>query len=279
MKKFLAFSAAVLCCAQAAHAADTLAAGPRAPIAPEPQRVLQVTPYLWATGLKGRISPFHNGPTIHTEKSFSDVLDDLDFGGFVNMWGRHGRFVYSGDVMYVDTRGADGAGPLPAMQIPGIGAPIPPGAEVTAKVRTKQFMSTLLGGYRVVDMPDFTLDALGGARFWHISNTVKVTAGIPPVGSRAASHGESFGWVDPVVGMRAFLRVTEKLSFQTQADIGGFGAGSDLTWSALATLNYTFTDRLSTSIGYKALKVDYDHGGHVYDTRLSGPVLGVTYRF
>jgi len=25
--------------------------------------------------------------------------------------------------------------------------------------------------------------------------------------------------------------------------------------------------------------VDYERGGHVYDTRLSGPVLGMTYRF
>jgi hypothetical protein len=30
---------------------------------------------------------------------------------------------------------------------------------------------------------------------------------------------------------------------------------------------------------YKVLDVDYDGGGHVYDTRLSRPVLGVTYRF
>ncbi len=59
----------------------------------------------------------------------------------------------------------------------------------------------------------------------------------------------------------------------------GFGAGSDLTWSALATVNYVFSDHLSGSVGYKVLDVDYDHGGHVYDTRLSGPVLGMTYRF
>lgn len=39
------------------------------------------------------------------------------------------------------------------------------------------------------------------------------------------------------------------------------------------------TDRLSASAGYKVLDVDYDDGGHVYDTRLAGPVFGVTYRF
>jgi len=64
-----------------------------------------------------------------------------------------------------------------------------------------------------------------------------------------------------------------------QGDIGGFGAGSDLSVSALATVNYVFSDRLSASAGYKLLDVDYDHGGHVYDAHLGGPVLGLTHRF
>jgi hypothetical protein len=234
---------------------------------------------MWAAGLDGDISPFRRGPTISVDKSFSDVLDALNFGGFVNIWGRYDRFVFSGDVMYVDTTDSHASGPLAAFQIPGLGVTIPPGADVKADVDTKEFMSTLQGGYRVVDTPDFTLDALGGARFWYISNDITVSASHPAIGSVTASHRESFGWVDPVVGLRAFIPVTEKLSFQAQADIGGFGAGSDFTWSALATLNYTFSDHFSASAGYRVLDVDYDHDGHVFGTRLSGPVLGMTYRF
>ncbi|MBV5262439.1 hypothetical protein J3S89_00115 [Pinisolibacter sp. B13] len=244
-----------------------------------PTWALQITPYMWAAGLKGDISPFRRAPTIGVEKSFSDVMDDLNFGGFVNIWGRYDRFVFSGDVMYVDTSDGHGSGPLSAMQIPSLGIVIPPGASVDAKVDTKQFMATLQGGYRLIDTPQFTFDALGGIRFWHISNDVTVTASHPAIGNRSASHGESFSWADPVVGLRAFLPVTEKLSLQAQADIGGFGAGSDFTWSAFTTVNYIVTDRLSVSAGYKALDVDYDRGGHVYDTRLSGPILGATWRF
>nr|WP_244916142.1 hypothetical protein [Pseudaminobacter salicylatoxidans] len=244
-----------------------------------PAWALQITPYMWAAGLEGDISPFRRAPTIHVDKPFSDVIDDLNFGGFVNVWGRYDRFVLSGDMMYVDTTDNHGSGPLPALQIPGLGITIPPGASVDAKVDTKQFMATLQGGYRIIDTPQFTLDALGGVRFWHISNDVTVTASHPAIGTRSATHRESFGWVDPVVGVRAFLPLTEKLSLQAQADVGGFGAGSDLTWSALATANYTVTEHLSLSAGYKILKVDYDRGDHVYDTSLSGPVLGMTWRF
>ncbi|TKT69556.1 DUF481 domain-containing protein [Aquamicrobium sp. LC103] len=255
-----------------AYAADAIPAQPLEPapiVVDRPNWALQVTPYIWAAGLDGNISPFRRAPTIGVEKSFSDVMDDLNFGGFVNVWGRYDRFIFSGDAMYVDTSDSHAFGPLPPLPIP-----IPPGTIVDASVDTKQFTATLQGGYRVLDTPDFTLDALAGARFWHISNDVTVSA----LGT-SRSYGESFGWIDPVVGARAFFRITEKLSLQVQADIGGFGAGSDFTWSALGTVNYIFTDHLSVSAGYKVLDVDYDHDGHVFDTRLSGPVLGLTYRF
>ncbi|PZO73623.1 MAG: hypothetical protein DI629_19640 [Mesorhizobium amorphae] len=239
---------------------------------------LQITPYMWAAGLDGRVSPFRRGPTLEVDKSFSDVLEDLNLGGFVNVWGRAENFVFAADVMYVDTTGAEGTGPLPAFSIPGIGT-IPPGAEVDASIDTTEFMASLQGGYRILDAGGITLDALAGARFWHISNDVTVTVSVPFLGSRRASYGESFGWVDPIVGLRGFVPVTERLSIQAQADIGGFGAGSDRTWSAMATANYVFTEKLSASVGYKVLDVDYDDDGHVFDTQLSGPVLGMTYRF
>lgn len=264
--------------AYSAHGADATLDVPEEPVAAEQRNwALQVTPYIWASGLDGHVSPFRRGPTISVEKPFSDALDDLNFSGFIHIWGRRDRFVFSGDIMYVDTSDSHGIGPLPALTIPGVGT-IPPGGNIDVEVDTKQFTATLMGGYRVIDTPQFTLDALGGARFWHISNDVKLTGSLDGL-SGSVSHRESFGWVDPLAGLRAFLPLTEKLSLQGQADIGGFGVGSDLTWSVLATVNYVFTEHLSASAGYKVLDVDYRHNGHVYDTRLSGPVLGLTYRF
>jgi hypothetical protein len=267
-----------LCGAPSAFGADATLDVPEEYVPAEHSTwALQVTPYMWAAGLDGHISPFRRGPTIGVEKSFSDVMNDLNFGGFINLWGRYDRFVFSGDIMYVDTTDSHGSGPLPAFTIPSVGV-IPPGGNIDARVDTKQFTATLMGGYRVIDTPQFAVDALGGARVWHIANDVKLTGSLAGM-SGSVSYDESFGWVDPLVGLRAFLPLTKKMSLQGQTDIGGFGAGSDLTWSALATVNYVFNDRLSASLGYKVLDVDYAHDGHVYDTRLSGPVLGMTGRF
>ncbi len=276
MLKFSAFAAVMAFSATSAAGADQVAATPAG--VDRLDWAFQATGYLWATGLNGNVSPFQRAPTLHVEKSFSDVMDDLNFGGFLNIWGRYDRFVLSGDMMYVDTTDSKAAGPLPALQIPGL-PPLPAGAAIDANVDTQEFMATLQAGYRIIDADGFSLDALAGARFWHISNDVAVTASHPLIGSVSATHRESFGWVDPVFGARAFFSLTEKLSVQGQVDIGGFGAGSDLTWSALATVNYIFTDTLSVSAGYKVLDVDYSHDGYVFDSRLSGPVLGLTYRF
>ncbi|CUX46732.1 conserved exported hypothetical protein [Agrobacterium genomosp. 5 str. CFBP 6626] len=277
MLKLSVFAAVMAFSATAAAGADDVVAAP-VKVDNGTDWAFQATGYLWATGLNGNISPFRRAPTLHVEKSFSDVMDDLNFGGFLNIWGRYDRFVLSGDLMYVDTTDSKATGPLPALQIPGLPT-LPAGAAVGANVDTQEFMATLQAGYRVIDADGFSLDALAGARFWHISNDVAVTASHPLIGSVSASHRESFGWVDPVIGARAFFSLTDKLSVQGQVDIGGFGAGSDLTWSALATVNYVFTDTSSVSAGYKVLDVDYSHDGYVFDSRLSGPVVGLTYRF
>jgi hypothetical protein len=261
--------ASILAAAAPGHAADPGAILPEEPLPPVEQErpwALQITPYMWAAGLEGNISPFRLAPTIGVEKSFSDVLDDLNFGGFVNVWGRYERFVFSADVMYVSTSDGYAFGALPV--------PPFPVDQAEVDVDTSQFNGTLMGGYRVVDRPEVTLDALAGIRAWRISNAVTVSGG-----GLTASIDESFGWVDPVIGARLFVPLTPKLSVQAQADFGGFGVGADSTWSALATVNYLLTDSLSVSAGYKVLDVDYADDGHVYDTRLSGPVIGVTWRF
>lgn len=245
-----------------AAAADPEAAPPLG----APDWIVQVTPYMWASGMEGDISPFQRAPTVHVDVPFSEVWDTLNFGGFLNVMAKRDRFVFSGDLMYVNLSDAAVIGPLPDLG---------PGTELDAKLDSIQFYAAALGGYRVIETPQFSLDALAGGRFWYISNDL--TLEIENVGSRSLK--EDFTWFDPLVGARAFYNVTEKLSVMGQADIGGFGVGSELTWSVLGTVNYVFNDHWSASAGYKYLSVDYDDDGHVFDVDMSGPVFGVTYRF
>jgi hypothetical protein len=230
-----------------------------------PDWVVQVTPYLWASGMEGNVSPFQAAPTVHVDTPFSEVWDHLNFGGFMNVWARRDRFVFSGDLMYVNLSAAEVVGPFPNLA---------PDVALDAELDSIQFYAAGQVGYRVVDTPQFSLDALAGGRFWYISNDLTVS-----YAGYSLSRGEDFSWFDPLVGARAFYNITDKLSVMGQADIGGFGVGSELTWSVLGTFNYVFSDNWSASVGYKHMSVDYDDDGYVFDVDMSGPVIGVTYRF
>lgn len=247
------------------EAPPTEAPPAEAPAAPAPAPsgwVFQVTPYVWAASMEGDVSPFRHTPTVHVEKDFSDILEDLDVAGFINFRARMDRFVFTGDVMYVDLTESDTTGPLPI-----IGA-------IGADYDTAQFAATLQAGYRVYDAPQFSFEVLPGARFWHLWNDLNVS-----VAGSTLTVENDFGWIDPVIGARAHFHFNDKFSILAQGDVGGFGVGSDFTWQALATVNYSFNETFAISAGYKVLSVDYDDDGRVFDTTLSGPLLGLTVRF
>jgi hypothetical protein len=58
----------------------------------------------------------------------------------------------------------------------------------------------------------------------------RVTAALPTEASADVN------WIDPIIGLRAQYHLTEKWYLAGKSDIGGFGVGSDFTWTAQATL-------------------------------------------
>lgn len=238
-------------------------------LSPDKNTAFHITPYGWITGMEGRLSPFRQLPTVRVKKSFSDVFENLNLASFLDLRARYDRFVFAGDFLYVNTSQADAIDPLPAFP-----PFVPAGLGVWGKIDSRILMASAMAGYRVYDAPKLAIDAVAGARMWHVSNDVKVN-----LAGFTAKHNESFNWVDPQIGMRVFTPFNEHWSLQAQGSYGGFGVQSKKTWSAEMTVNYAFNKRISASAGYKLLAVDYARDGHVFDTRFKGPVAGVTIWF
>ena len=104
------------------------------------------------------------------------------------------------------------------------------------------------------------------------------------VASAMASHfdtriARTDDWWDPYVGLRGRYHATAMFYVSAKADIGGFGIGSDLTWSAEAALGCRVTERVFTELGYRALAFDYEGNGLTYDMITHGPqvTLGITF--
>ena len=93
-------------------------------------------------------------------------------------------------------------------------------------------------------------------------------------------------WVDPVVGARIRHQIAPGRELTLIGDVGGFGAGSEFSWQAVATYGFDvncFGSPLHTVIGYRALAVDFSEDGrfgkNALDVVQHGPVMGVTFNW
>jgi hypothetical protein len=238
------------------------------PSAPAQGWSYAVAPYLWAAGLEGDIGIFGRQP-VHVDLSFEDIFDSLRFGGMVVAQAHNGTWGIFGDIVYVKTE-ADATVTRDVQGLP---------LTLDGNIEQSNLTATLMGEYRVVAEPTVIVDLMAGARIFSVDNDIELSlaAGGPPLAQFSGDDGST--WVDPIIGARARYDLTPKWNLTGWAMIGGFGAGSDVTWDALATVGYQWTDRFSLVAGYRALGVDYEDDGFVYDVIMQGPVLGAVFRF
>jgi hypothetical protein len=90
-------------------------------------------------------------------------------------------------------------------------------------------------------------------------------------------------WVDPIVGLNLRTPENRRLQLRAYTEIGGFGAGSDLTWQVFPTLSVKLTRTASLEFGYRWLDIDYESGADnekfAYDMLTQGPVVGFGFGF
>ncbi len=101
-----------------------------------------------------------------------------------------------------------------------------------------------------------------------------------------ASVSDSDDWVDPFIGVRLPLRLSDRWSAEFEADIGGFGVGSSLSANGSLQIGYSMTvlnRPAQLSIGYRALYEQYHSGQNenrfALDAVTHGPLLGISLGF
>jgi len=86
-------------------------------------------------------------------------------------------------------------------------------------------------------------------------------------------------WFDPYVGLRGRYNFNKVFYTAGRGEIGGFGAGSDLMWEVEGVIGINLTHCIFTEVGYRALSVDYENDGLLFDTITHGPQIttGITF--
>jgi opacity protein-like surface antigen len=217
----------------------------------------ELAPYLWGSAMEGTVGI--GDVTAETEMSFSDILDDLEFGFMGTYRATRDRYSITVDAIYMGL-GATEEGPAGVLK---------------ADIDLDQVGLEADLGYALNDR--FTL--LGGLRYVSLDADLRVTG---PLGNElSASEGQD--WVDPVVGAIYAWPFAEEWALNLRGDIGGFGIGSDFAWQGVATLRWQFSPRTALAIAYRYLDMDYEDGKgsnyFKYDVATSGPAMGVVFTF
>ncbi|MDD7983822.1 hypothetical protein PQO01_02525 [Lentisphaera marina] len=125
-------------------------------------------------------------------------------------------------------------------------------------------------------------DTMLGIRYVDLKQKIDVT---PPGPIPTQNLGGSEDWVEPVIGARIGLPMTETLTFIMRGDYGGFGVGSaaDKNYNVIVATEWAFDEQWSTILGWKYNYLDYSRGSGAdefgFDGSFSGVIAALTYSF
>jgi hypothetical protein len=225
---------------------------------------------MWMSGLDSTMAV--KGHTAKASLSFGDIWDNLDTSVMVHLEAQKGNWSIFGDGIWIalsDTAG----GPRGHLDVTmNLDQAIAVGAVAY------KFVDARFGQPSSKDANDatrLTVDAYGGARYNDIRGKINP--------ERIGSFRGELSWVDPLVGVRANVELTPRLTLTTRGDVGGFGGSDDASWFFMTGLDWKLTPCVFLGAGYAVLTQRYrdgnDPGDFSIKEKLSGPILTVTFLF
>lgn len=236
-----------------------------------------LTPYLWLPSIEGTgefETPPDGGGRPDVGIGPIDYLEHLELALMLSGEARKGDWSVRSDVVYVDF--GDERAFVKSVTGPGGVVEIPVNAGTTISLDGLEWQVAL--GYEAISTPSVTLDVIGGFRYLDISFSLDWQFESPlNLLSQSGSVSQDVELWDAILGTRGRVTFGDGNWFVPfHLDVGA--GSSTLTWQAFAGLGYTFSwgDVLAA---YRHLEYDEKKGDLLQGVRLSGPAVGVTFRF
>jgi hypothetical protein len=231
----------------------------------------ELAPYLWLPAMHGDLTV--RDRTIDVDLDLDDTLelifDSLKFAFMGRFEARKGNLLLTLDLFYFDMED-DG----------------PTALGLETQVSSQLLFVEFGAGYRLGTWPlspdvypALSFDFLAGGRYVSLEAGLKIGGG--PFGGIDVDR--DVNWIDPFVGGRLLLTLSERVSLAVRGDAGGFGVGSELTWNLIGNVQYHLSRTVSLGMGYRAFSIDYEKGSgndrFRYDVLMHGPALGAAFHF
>lgn len=214
------------------------------------------TPYVWIAGTSGDIGIPRGESEVEIDRSFADTLGNLKFAFMGALDVEYDRFVALADVMYLSV-GAKAEGIKDPQFFEG-------------KIDSSVFVGTLAGGYRVVDQGPLFVDIVAGARLVSLDVDLELEG---PLTTREADESKSS--IAPLIGGRVRVPLGRDFGVALYGDVGT----GTVEWQMIGTVQWDISRHWRLAAGYRHMAIDYDKNDLHFDVALSGPIVGVSYRF
>jgi opacity protein-like surface antigen len=193
---------------------------------------------------------------------FGDILDSLQFTFMSAVKAKKDRWGMFADVVYLDIEqsksGSISVGPVEVAD--------------RVSVEMKSWIVNLGATYEFARTRNSTFEVVGGARYLSVETLIGATIG--PI-SKGIDETDTV-W-DGFVGIAGKSRLDDKWSLTYYADIGS--GGSNLTWQALASVDYSVRDTIDLTVGYRHIDWQFHSFGPLDRLYVTGPYAGVKLRF
>lgn len=240
----------------AASLAAPCAAAPGAP-AWEPG--FTFVPYGWLAGLDGKIGTGSDELPERIDVAVDEELEEIGFM-FFGEWRGERWFAFFDSVWAnVSQDGEIQAGMLPA-------------SDAHAGIDGNVYQ--LAAGYRLDEAGSSTFSLYVGGRYYDLTAEASFEGGLLPGRVTASSNAS---WTEGLVGLRWGYRLADDWRGTVLSDFG-FGE-SDFTWQVFASVAWQFNEWGSLAGGYRYMVLDYESPEFRADLALTGPAIGVGFRF
>ena len=241
---------------------------------------ISVVPYLWALSLDGEVTL--KGHEADVEMPFGDILEQLNGFLMLDVVVHKGRFGFFVNPLYAKLVGESTGKLLEGTLLE---------RDVKGELTMKMLVMNFGAGYRLGPYalgsrengrtPAVVVEPYLGGRWTHMDVKIDVTV------SETESVEDDLGWADPVIGVMTVWDLYPRWNITLGGDIGGFGVGSDLTWTVICLAGYRFhfSKRIMGNVqfGYRALYQDFETGSgsdqFKYDATMHGPHVAVSIDF
>jgi hypothetical protein len=257
---------ALLGCALPAQAADPY----------DGQWHYTLTPYIWGPSASGtlRVEIPETGAVAETDVPKESWLNRLRFAFMIAGEARRNELAIFGDFAYVNFGHINSnfrtlTGPGGIVQVP---------TDTGSQTTLKASVATLAASYTVMRSSSGTLDVLGGVRYTGVRGTLdwQVATDSNLLPGRTGSATKDVDLWDGIIGVRGRGELGGNWYLPYYVDIGT--GDSQFTWQAMGGVGYRFP--WGDVIGaWRYLSYDQRADKPIQDLHLSGPAIGVAFRF